>query len=142
MEIWFILLKMLGPQRAGWMWAEFTTKLGWMGCLCSVTSPSSKHLEQNESYFHNLHMNWVWMGYVTSVELFMDLKPRIYEVCPTIYQLLPENNFHGQESLMHKCVRLTSHIFRVISKSIVMQNETSQNVILYIMIYFSKIRTK
>ena len=80
MEIWFILLKMLGPQRAGWMWAEFTTKLGWMGCLCSVTSPRSKHLEQNESYFHNLHMNWVSMGYITSVELFMDLKPRIYEV--------------------------------------------------------------
>ena len=80
MEIWLILLKMLGPQRAGWMWAEFTTKLGRMGCLCSVRSPRSKHLQQNESYFHNLHINWVWMGYVTSVELFMDLKPRIYEV--------------------------------------------------------------
>ena len=71
---------MLGPQRAGWMWAEFTTKLGRMGCLCSVTSPRSKHLQQNESYFHNLHINRVWIVYITSVELFMDLKPRICEV--------------------------------------------------------------
>ena len=29
-----------------------------MGCLCWLLTPWSKMLQQNESYFHNLHMNW------------------------------------------------------------------------------------
>ena len=35
------------------------------------------------------------MGYVTSVELFMDLKPRIYEVC-TMYRLVGDMIFQSK----------------------------------------------
>ena len=69
------------PQRAGWTWAEYTTKLGWNGCLCQVTSLRPEQLQKNESYFHNLHINWDWLKYVTCLDTFFDLKLGISEVC-------------------------------------------------------------
>ena len=57
--------------RAVWTQAEISAKLGRMGCLSQLLTPWSKLLQQNESYFHTLHINWDWMGYVTSLEHFV-----------------------------------------------------------------------
>ena len=77
---------MLGPWRCHWTQTAHSAQFG--GEFCPhLTSPlRSKHFQQNESYFHILHINWDWMDYVTSVELFIDLKPRICKVCAYIPQ--------------------------------------------------------
>ena len=48
----------------------------------SSTSPLwSKYLQQNESYSHNLHINWDQLSYVTSLEFKVDHKRRFWDVC-------------------------------------------------------------
>ena len=51
-----------------------------MGCLCQPVTPWSNLLQQNESYFHNLHINWDWMDYVMSLEHFVRQKVRNFDV--------------------------------------------------------------
>ena len=49
-------------------------------CPCSTGPLRPEQLQQNESYSHNLHRNWDWLSYLTPLEHFIDLKPRISEV--------------------------------------------------------------
>ena len=76
--------------RCHWTQTAHSAQFGGEFCPHSTSPLRSKHFQQNESYFHILHINWDWMDYVTSVELFIDLKPRICEVC-TFYSKLLEN---------------------------------------------------
>ena len=72
---------MFGPWWAGLTRAEIYAKLGRMGCLCQPVTPWwSNLLQQNESYFHNLHINWDWMDYVMSLEHFVRQKVRNFDV--------------------------------------------------------------
>ena len=50
-----------------------------MGCLRQVTSLRPMQLQKNESYVYNLHINWDQFSYVTCLDTFIDLKPRISE---------------------------------------------------------------
>ena len=72
---------MLGPWRCHWTQTAYSAQFGGEFCPHFTGPLRSKHFQQNESYFHILNINWDWMDYVTSVELFIDLKPRICEVC-------------------------------------------------------------
>ena len=74
---------MLGPWRCHWTQTAHSAQSGGEFCSHSTGPMRSKHFQQKESYFHILHVNWDWMDYVTSVELFIDLKPRICEVWVT-----------------------------------------------------------
>ena len=38
-------------------------------------------LQKNELYVYNLHINWDELSYVTCLDTFIDLKPRISEEC-------------------------------------------------------------
>ena len=74
------------------LWKYNTASEGWMnmgrmgsGCLCQVTSLRKELLQQNESYFHNLYIIWNWLSCVTSLDTFLDLKPRTSEVWTHIY---------------------------------------------------------
>ena len=41
-------------------------------------------LQKNESYVYNLHINWDQLSYVTCLDTFIDLKPRISEEWNTV----------------------------------------------------------
>ena len=67
---------MLGPWRSHWTQTAHSAQFCDEFCPHSSGPLRSKHFQKNESYFHNLYINWDWMDYAISVELFIDLKPR------------------------------------------------------------------
>ena len=79
---------MLRPQRCHLPQTALSAQFGRYFCLCPTGSPRSKLLQQNESYFHNLHINWNWMGYVTSLEYFVRQEVQNLDMWDLVHKVL------------------------------------------------------
>ena len=106
MEIWFILLLVLGPRRFHLAQTAHSAQFGGKFCQRSTGPLRPKHLQQNESYFHNLHIKlglielcdvsrhfyWSQTSNFFSVTTYLNVTGIIVYNFKFIYKMLPQHH--------------------------------------------------
>ena len=97
-------------------------------------------LQENESYFHNIHTNWDWLSYVTPLEHFNDLKPQISEVCWMNHLIIDFCASHSDKiiSLTYSMLAFSVNSFKLLTKDPIgtiqiIMDKPSDDIMIYIL---------